>query len=80
MKKIACCVLILAALGACSSQPRSEWRRTDGSVDEERRARDLADCAARYGPEPGAPLDRNFEIRSCMRSRGWVHAPVTEDR
>ena len=80
MKTIAYCALILVTIGACSSQPRSEWQRADGVADEEWRARDLANCAARYGPEPGQPLDRNFEIRSCMRSRGWIQAPVTDER
>ncbi len=73
-------IALLCALAslACASGPRSHWVRADGTLDPEQRSKDLSACASELGPNPQAPVDHQFRIRQCMRSRGWVERTADE--
>lgn len=77
---------ILALAAACSTAPKTEWQRADGSGDSaavrEQRAKDLADCATMVGaPTQGVQSTVSIsreQVRDCMRAKGWRMAPVSE--
>jgi len=84
-RTIALAVMLASAL-CCSTAPKMEWQRADGTGDPEavrdQRAKDLADCATLAGAptqgiqSTGSP-SREL-VRDCMRARGWRQVPVTE--
>ncbi len=76
--RLAACAGLLALAVGCASGSRAEWRRPDGSLDQEQRVADLAACQARYGPDPNAPMANYEQIRTCMRSKGWVYEKAPE--
>jgi hypothetical protein len=85
MRLIALAALLPLVL-CCSTAPRMEWQRADGSGDpealREQRAKDLAACATVVGaPTQGEVSPTNLsreQAKDCMRAKGWRQVPVSE--
>ena len=86
MKRCIVLVALAASALACSTAPKAEWQRADGSPTTEavrdRRAKDLADCATRMGaPTQGVQSTQSYsrgQARDCMHSKGWRQMSVSQ--
>jgi len=71
---------------ACTSAPKSEWRKSgvdpDSQAMRDERARDVADCTTRAGaPSQGAQTTMSYsraQVADCMRARGWRQVAVDD--
>ena len=71
---------------ACSSAPKTEWRKAgmdpNSQAMRDQRAKDRADCATRAGaPTEGAQSTMSYsraQIRDCMHARGWHEVSLAE--